>query len=219
MTNAGRYISHLSKIVDAPGEALPDAEIICRFAQKMGFHGFDFKNTSEIYDEHAALTKGTTIDISDLNYEILKKKRSVQWPYMTGPGMNCHGLQPMEYRGTPRLFEDKKFYTSSQKAQIHSFDDSNQSEPVNEVHPLILTTGRIRDQWHTMSKTGKVNKLKQHISESFLEIHPDDAEERNINEGELVDVFNERGKVRVKAKLSTDIKKEFVFCPCTGVKY
>ena len=203
MTNAGRYISLLSKIVDAPGEALPDAEIICRFAKKMGFHGFDYKESGEIYKEHAALTKGTTIDISDLNYEILKKKRSVQWPYTKE--INGHG--------TPRLFEDKKFYTPSQKAQIHSFDDSNQSEPVNEAHPLILTTGRIRDQWHTMSKTGKVNKLKQHISESFLEIHPDDAEERNINEGELVDVFNERGKVRVKAKLSTDIKKGVCFLP------
>lgn len=203
MTNAGRYISHLSKIVDAPGEALPDAEIICRFAQKMGYHGFDFKNISEIYDEHAILTKGTTINISDLNYEILKKKRSVQWPYTKE--INGHG--------TPRLFEDKKFYTPSQKAQIHSFDDSNQSEPVNETHPLILTTGRIRDQWHTMSKTGKVNKLKQHISESFLEIHPDDAEERNINEGELVEIFNERGKARVKAKLTTDIKKGVCFLP------
>jgi len=203
MTNAGRYISHLTKIVDAPGEALPDAEIICRFAQKMGFHGFDFKNASEIYDEHAALTKGTTIDISDLSYEILKKKRSVQWPYTNE--INGHG--------TTRLFEDKKFYTPSQKAQIHSFDDRNQSEQVNETHPLILTTGRIRDQWHTMSKTGKVNKLKQHISESFLEIHPDDAEERSIEEGELVDIFNERGKVRVKAKLSTDIKKGVCFLP------
>jgi ferredoxin-nitrate reductase len=84
MTNAGRYISHLSKIVDAPGEALPDAEIICRFAQKMGFHGFDFKNAGEIYKEHAALTKGTTIDISDLNYDILKEKDPVQWPYKNG---------------------------------------------------------------------------------------------------------------------------------------
>jgi ferredoxin-nitrate reductase len=211
MTNAGRYISHLSKIVEAPGEALADAEIICRFAKKMGYHGFDYKNFAEIYDEHAALTKGTAIDISDLNYEILKEKRSVQWPYTKE--INACPTHAGRGHGTPRLFTDKKFYTPSQKAQIHSFDDANQSEPVNETHPLILTTGRIRDQWHTMSKTGKVNKLKQHISESFLEIHPNDAEERNINEGELVDVFNERGKVRVKAKLSADIKKGVCFLP------
>ncbi|HEY6505694.1 MAG TPA: FAD-dependent oxidoreductase, partial [Chitinophagaceae bacterium] len=203
MTNAGRYISHLSKITEAPGEALPDAEIICRFAKKMGYYGFDYNNPGEIYKEHAALTKGTTIDISDLNYEILREKRSVQWPYTKE--INGHG--------TPRLFTDKKFYTTSKKAQIHSFDDSNQSEPVNKIHPLVLTTGRIRDQWHTMSKTGKVNKLKQHVSESFLEIHPDDAEKRNIKESDVVEIFNERGNVRVKARISEDIKPGVVFMP------
>ncbi|MFC0773537.1 molybdopterin-dependent oxidoreductase [Terrimonas alba] len=203
MTNAGRYISLLSKVIDAPGEALPDAEIICRFAKKMGYSGFDFKNAGEIYAEHAALTKGTSIDISNLDYSILKKKRTVQWPY--NKEINGHG--------TPRLFTDKKFYTESQRAIIHSFDDSNQSEGVNEQHPLILTTGRIRDHWHTMSKTGKVNKLRQHISEAFLEIHPEDATRRNIKENDLVEVFNDRGNVRVKAKLSTDIKEGVVFLP------
>ena len=64
-----------------------------------------------------------------------------------------------------------------------------------------------------MSKTGKVNKLKQHVSESFLEIHPDDASKRNIRENDLVEIFNARGNVRVKAKLSTDIKKGVVFLP------
>jgi len=62
-------------------EALPDAEIICRFAQKMGYNGFSYTNSSEIYAEHCALTEGTRIDISGLNYEILKQKQSVQWPY------------------------------------------------------------------------------------------------------------------------------------------
>jgi ferredoxin-nitrate reductase len=203
MTNAGRYISHLAKISEAPGEALPDAEIICRFAQKMGYHGFDYKNFSEIYAEHAALTAGTNIDISGLSYEILKEKRSVQWPYTKK--INGHG--------TARLFTDKIFPTPSKKANIHSFPDANESEQPNEEHPLILTTGRIRDQWHTMSKTGKVNKLKQHISESFLEIHPDDAAERKIKDGELVEVANTRGSVRVKAKLTIDIKKGVCFLP------
>ena len=188
MTNAGRYISHLSKIIEAPGEALPDAEIICRFAKKMGYHGFDFKDAEEIYKEHAALTKETTIDISELNYDILKEKRSVQWPYIT-----CAGINAGANHGTPRLFTDKKFYTPSQKAQIHSFDDINQSESVDETHPLILTTGRIRDQWHTMSKTGKVNKLKQHISESYIEIHPDDAAKRRIKKVMLLKCLMKEG--------------------------
>ena len=122
MTNAGRYISHLSKIVDAPGEALPDAEIICRFAKKMGFDGFDFKSAAEIYNEHAALTKGTTIDISDLNYDILKERRAVQWPFVVNGDTGSYRESVIndpndeKHYGTPRLFTDKKFYTPSKKS-------------------------------------------------------------------------------------------------------
>jgi len=209
MTNAERRISYLNKVTEAPGEALPDAEIICRFAKKMKYDGFDFNNFSEIFAEHAALTKGTNIDISGLSYEMLKEKKSVQWPFTTANAVSNNGLG----YGTKRLFTDKQFYTPSKKANIHSFPDENQSEKLNPELPLILTTGRIRDQWHTMSKTGKVNKLNKHISEAFLEIHPDDAVARNINENALVEIFNGRGNVRVKAKFSTDIKKGVVFLP------
>ena len=203
MTNAERRISYLNKVVEPPGEALPDAEIICRFARKMGYPGFDFKNASEIYAEHAALTTGTNIDVSALNYDILKEKGNVQWPYTK----EINGF------GTKRLFTNHQFHTPSQKAIIHSFPDANESPKPNDKFPLILTTGRIRDQWHTMSKTGKVNKLKQHIPEACLEIHPDDAEERQINDGDLIEVFSERGNVRVKAKLSLDIKRGVCFLP------
>jgi ferredoxin-nitrate reductase len=203
MTNAGRYISHLNKIVDAPGEALPDAEIICRFAKKMGFSGFDFNNSSEIYLEHAALTAGTSIDISGLNYQILKEKRAVQWPYPK----NTHSL------GTARLFIDHQFQTPDKKANIHSVSDQNQSEALSSEHPLILTTGRIRDQWHTRSKTGKVTKLNQQVSESFLEIHPIDASKRSIRDNDLIVISSLRGEARVKARLSEDIKPGVVFMP------
>ncbi len=213
MTNAGRYISYLNKITDASGEALPDAEIICRFAKKMGYNGFDFKNFSEIYAEHAALTAGTNIDISGLSYAILKEKRAVQWPYLNYHGLKPVAIQPVDYKGTPRLFTDHKFFTPDKKANIHSFSDENNSEALTPEHPLILTTGRIRDQWHTMSKTGKVNKLNQHASESFLEINPVDAAKRKINNNDVIEIFNLRGNVRVKAKFSDDIKLGVVFLP------
>jgi ferredoxin-nitrate reductase len=203
MTNAGRYIAYLNKIVDAPGEALPDAEIICRFAKKMGYHGFDFENSAAIYAEHAALTKGTNIDVSALNYDVLKQKRAVQWPYTN---------HEKEF-GTPRLFEDKQFFTPHKKAVIHSFEDDNKSEPLTPDHPVILTTGRIRDQWHTRSKTGKVNKLNQHIKESFVEINEADAHVKNIKEGDVVRIYNARGEVRVAAKLTTTIKPGVIFMP------
>ncbi len=210
MTNAGRYISYLNKITEPPGEALPDAEIICKFAKKMGYANFDFKNSSEIYDEHVALTKGTNIDISLLNYEILKEKRAVQWPYNIS---KIEQINKPNYLGTPRLFTNQQFFTADKKANIHSFSDINNSEKLTPEYPLILNNGRIRDQWHTRSKTGKVNKLNLHISSSFLEINPLDAAQRNIKEGAIVEIINNRGKVSVKAKITEDIKQGVVFLP------
>jgi ferredoxin-nitrate reductase len=202
MTNSERRISHLSKAIDPPGEALPDAEILCRFAREMGYHGFDFASSGEIFDEHCRLTKGTNIDISGLSYKQLQTTGTIQWPV---PSDN--------HQGTPRLFTDKVFFTPSRKAKFYALPPDNASEPVTPDFPLILTTGRIRDQWHTMTKTGKVNKLKQHIDKPFLEIHPDDALVRSIKDGDVVEIDNYRGTVRVVAKVTEDVRRGVVFLP------
>ncbi len=203
MTNSERRISYLHPVVPPPGEALPDTEIINRFATKMGYEtNFGYKNAEEVFLEHCQLTKGTNIDISGLNYKILQDKGSVRWPYPEGATED-----------TPRLFTDGKFYTANKRAKISSVPDENQSERTDEHFPLILTTGRIRDQWHTMTKTGKVNKLNQHLPKPFLEIHPADAFSRDIAEGDLVEIFNNRGNVRVSAKVTSDIKRGVVFLP------
>lgn len=202
MTNSERRISLLSKVVDAPGEALADAEIICRFAKKMGFKGFDYTQPSEIYKEHTKLTAKTNIDISSLDYAVLKAKKTVQWPY-----------GKKEPEGTSRLFTNRDFYTPSRKAIIHPVPDLISSELPDSNFPFILTTGRIRDQWHTMSKTGKVNKLKQHIKQAFIEIHPMDARQLKIAENDLVTITSRRGEVRVKAKITDNIKSGVVFLP------
>lgn len=222
MTNSERRISYLSKVVDAPGEAIPDAEIICRFAQTMGYPGFDFENAAAIYAEHAALTANTNIDISGLSYDILKKIKSVQWPY---PKKKVEQIivkkkivslvddnAPLS-KGTARLFTDKVFYTPSAKAVIHAVPDDNNSEKPDDNFPFILTTGRIRDQWHTMSKTGKVNKLNQHIKHAFLEIHPADAAKLHISDNDVTVILSKRGEVHVKAKLTPGIKRGVVFLP------
>jgi ferredoxin-nitrate reductase len=91
--------------------------------------------------------------------------------------------------------------------------DTNGSEQPDEEFPFILTTGRIRDQWHTMTKTGKVNKLRQHISQAFVEIHPDDARQLHIREEDVVIVQSRRGEVRVKARISAAIKRGVIFLP------
>ena len=203
MTNSERRISYLNKVVSPPGEALPDVEILCRFAKKMQFSGFDYKRPDEIYEEHARLTKGTNIDISGLNYEALQEKRSIQWP-----------VPALGHEGTPRLFTDHQFYTPNKRAKILTpATIYNQSEPVSPEFPLILTTGRVRDQWHTMTRTGKVNKLKQHLGKPFLEINPLDAALRDINDGDTVEIVNQRSKVRVNAVVTTDIKTGVIFLP------
>ena len=203
MTNSERRVSYLNKIIDAPGEALPDAEIICRFAQKMGYKEFDYRSSNEIYAEHVKLTAKTNIDISGLSYDVLKEQTSVQWPYKkkSKPG------------GTPRLFVNRSFYTPSGKAIIHAVPDAFISERTDGDYPFVLTTGRVRDQWHTMSKTGKVSKLNQHIKESFVEINPFDANKLKIKEGDVTVISSRRGQIQVKATLTSRIKQGVIFVP------
>lgn len=203
MTNSERRIGHLQKVIEPPGEALPDTEILIRFAKAMGFKGFDYENTAEVFEEHCCLTAGTNIDISGLSYRNLTDNKTIQWP-----------LKNIHTNGTKRLFTDHNFYTQNGRARLYPLDvPGNTSEKTTPEYPLVLTTGRIRDQWHTMTKTGKVNRLKQHISRPFLEIHPEDASQRGISDGETVYILNSRGEVSVHAKVTRDVRKGMVFLP------
>lgn len=202
MTNSERRVSYLDKVVEGPGEALSDYEIICRVARKMGYKGFNFRNSEEVFDEYKQLTKGTNIDISTLTYNHLKTKGSVQWPFSEEKQI-----------GTTRLFEDFRFYTPDQKAQIFDVEAPNQSEAISDEFPFVLTTGRIRDQWHTMTKTGKVSRLNRHIPESFLQMNPADAEKLMLNDNDLIVVTGRRGMVKVPLQITDEIRAGVVFLP------
>ena len=203
MTNSERRISYLPREINPPGEARPDVEILCDFAQRMGFRGFNYTNTEEIYEEYCSMTKGTNIDISFLNYDRLKNEGTFQWPVP-------------EYRhpGTPRLFEDKQFHTPSKKA-IFNIPNviNNTSIKTDSTFPLILTTGRVRDQWHTMTKTGKVSRLKSHYPKPVLEINSLDAYLNKIKDGDIAEIKSKNGNVRVRAKVTDAIKEGVVFLP------
>ncbi len=203
MTNSERRITYLNKVVDPPGEALPDAEILWNFARKMGYKGFEYNGVEEVYKEHCRLTKGTNIDISGLSYERLKTEGSFQWP-----------VPENNHKGTLRLFEDKKFYTNTGNAKfvVPRFIKPT-SELLTKKHPLILTTGRVRDQWHTRTKTGKVNRLLTHVPDPYLEMNQVDAFLRKLRDGDIAVVESKRGKVQVKIKVSDTINKGVVFLP------
>ena len=234
MTNAERRITYLPRVIDAPGEALPDVEIIWRFAQKMGFGTqFTYDNAEAVYAEYARSTAGTNADVSGVTYDVLRERRSVQWPYKGGRGESRNGgmeqsavaegvglESPSSFPpflpsspSSSRLFTDHRFCTPNGRAQLHAVPDANASEPTDADFPLVLTTGRVRDQWHTMTKTGRVAKLNQHAPLPKLDIHPDDARARNIREGQLVSVTGRRGEVRVTAHLTDDVRPGLCFLP------
>ncbi len=203
MTSSDRRISYLSKFMEPPGEAKADTWIIQDFANRMGFgSSFSYKGEEEIFLEHCRLTTGTKLDISGLDYQELKNNRAIQWPYPS-----------KGYLGSPRLFEDKVFYRPDGKAKLHDVDFLDDSEKPSLEYPLVLTTGRFRDQWHSMTRTGKVRKLKEHRREPNLEIHPSDAIKYGIKEGMVVEIVNSRGSVRTKATITNLIKPGVVFLP------
>ncbi len=203
MTNSERRISHLSKVVDAPGEALPDVEIIWKFAQKMGYESFNYTHVSEVYEEYVRMTEGTSIDITGLSYERLKSEGTFQWP-----------VPVAGHPGTPRLFSDHKFYTDNGRAKfvVPKFTMPT-SEKISDNYPLVLTSGRIRDQWHTRTKTGKVNRLLTHIEDPYIEMNQVDAFVRGLKEGSIATVKSKRGTTQVKVVISDGIGKGVVFMP------
>lgn len=204
MTNSERRISYLPRYIHPPGEARPDVEILCDFAQRMGYHGFNFNNTSEIYDEYAQMTRGTNIDVSQLNYDRLKNEGTFQWPVS-------------QYRdsGTERLFQDKQFYTPSKRARfnIPNLESNPKFLRKDPEYPLVLTTGRVRDQWHTMTKTGKVARLNTHYPDPVLEINTFDAVFYDIKEGDVTQLFSKYGDIRLRAKVTNNVRKGVVFVP------
>ena len=203
MTNSDRRVSFLPALVDPPGEARPDAEIIIDFAKRMGFPGFDYRDVSEVYDEFARLTAGTRIDVSGLSHDRLLREGSFQWPVPT----------PV-HPGTPRLFTDHRFYTNTGRARFLSTISHAEAPPAAPPgRPLILTTGRIRDQWHTMTRTGKVARLRRHIDLPYLDMHPLDAALEKLENKQLATVTSARGEVRVRIRYTRDLKRGVVFLP------
>lgn len=210
VTNSDRRISRQRRFQRAAGEAKPDWWIISEVAKRMGFEGFNFASAHEVFREHARLSgadnNGTrAFDISGLamlssdEYEHLAPS---QWPI---PARN--------HRGTERLFTDGRFFHPDGKAR---FVPTPPHSPVNAPDtefPLVLNTGRIRDQWHTMTRTGKAARLNTHEPEPYVDMHPLDALSTGTRAGELVRVRTRQGSMVARLRTSGDLPRKMVFVP------
>ncbi|MDQ6953859.1 MAG: molybdopterin-dependent oxidoreductase, partial [Mariprofundaceae bacterium] len=183
MTNSERRISHIQQALPAAGMSRPDWKIAADFAiclgQKLGkdwSSAFSYEKTGDIFNEHCGLTQGRDIDITGLSYAVLDEFGPQQWPYPKGS-------KPNE---TKRLYTDAIFETADKKAHFMDVLYKPVAEPTDATFPLSLTTGRIRDQWHSMTKSGNVLQLMQQVTIPPLQIPPDDAKLRGIDDEDLV---------------------------------
>lgn len=188
VTNSERRITRFKSILPKPGATLHDWEIAVRFARKLERATgrdktiFPYESTEEIWNEHRESTRGRDLDITGLSFQLLEEQGPQQWPFPEGASS-----------GKKRLYEDGIFPTASGRAKFVNTTYQGVAEPVDARFPFHLTTGRLRDQWHGMSRTGTVAQLFSHASEPSIVMAKTDMERRLLNAGDLVHVTSKRG--------------------------
>ncbi|MFV1982628.1 MAG: molybdopterin-dependent oxidoreductase [Thiohalomonadales bacterium] len=211
VTNSERRISRQRQFLPIPGEAKPDWQILSEVANKMGFNKeFNYLTSFDVFKEHAALSgyKNNGSRHFDISYfEKISEDEfwsinPVQWP-----------VTKEINTGTTRLFSDGKYFTENKLARFIPVENHRPANICSEKYPLILNTGRIRDQWHTMTRTGKSATLSAHTIEPYIEIHPSDANENNIKDKDLVTVSSEWGCIIVRSLISNNQRTGTVFIP------
>ncbi len=210
VTNSERRISRQRPFLPLPGKAKPDWWIIGQVAKRMGYGpSFAYDSPAQIFAEHAALSghgnRGERdFDISahattsDRAYDALKP---FQWPQAQG--------MPATER---RFFSEGDFYTPDRRARFVAVEPAD-VEPTDPRFPFTLNTGRIRDHWHTMTRTGKSARLSGHFAEPFAEIHPLDAVEKGIGDASLVKIESDHGTIIVRALLTDRQARGSIFVP------
>lgn len=209
VTNSERRISRQRPFLPAPGEARADWWAISQVACRLGFGGaFAYDGPDAIFREHAALSgfenAGTRdFDISDLSgldrpaYDAMTPR---QWPIRDG-------------EDTPRMFSDGRFYTPGGRARMVTVEPRAPVNPPSPDYPMVLNTGRIRDHWHTMTRTGKAARLSAHIVTPFLQLHPDDANRLGLDDDALARASSRWGSVLGRVRVDSGQRRGSVFVP------
>jgi assimilatory nitrate reductase catalytic subunit len=209
VTNSERRISRQRAFLPAPGEAKPDWWIITQVARRMGYaDAFPYSTPGQIFAEHAALSafeNGGTRDfdlgaLAGLTEDGYDRLEPTQWPAR-------QAAAPAEQR----LFADGAFFTDDRRARFVPVGPPQR--PADEQFPLRLNTGRIRDQWHTMTRTGKSARLSQHIAEPYLEVHPEDAERSGLENGGWAEVTTAHGSTVLPVRLNDGQQPGAIFAP------
>lgn len=211
VTNSERRISRQRAFQPLSGDARPDWWLICEVARRMGFdHGFNYDNAHEIFVEHAALSAwnndgerafdiGGLAKITSAEYEGLEP---IQWP-----------VPERHHPGTPRLLESGRFYRGNRRAR---FVPTAPRAPVHKADaefPWVLNTGRIRDQWHTMTRTGRAAQLSAHLPEPYIDMHAQDALLSAVSDGQLARVETRWGALVARVKTSGEMPRGTIFVP------
>ena len=209
VTNSERRVTHVNSVVPPPGEARHDWHIVVDFARRLEAKLrpnlptlFPYETVEAIFNEHRETTRGRDLDITGMSYASLDQFGAQQWPLHEG-----------ETVGKTRLYEDGIYPTATGKAEFKVTPYKGVAEPVDARYPLALTTGRLRDQWHGMSRTGRVPQLYGHEPEPMLTMNTTDAARRLLIAGEVVRVASRRGELVVRLAVSEDVRSGQCYVP------
>lgn len=205
VTNSERRISRQRAFLRVPGEARADWWQIAEVAARMGWgEHFAWRSAADIFDEYARLTDVANNGVRDLDLGDVAELSQAEYDR----------LGPFQWpRGRKRLFGDGGFYTPDRRARFVATRFRPLAEAPSEAYPFVLNTGRVRDQWHTMTRTGKAARLMGHIGEPFIELNPSDAAQRGIAPATIVEVASRHGRALLRAVVTPRQRPGTIFAP------
>jgi ferredoxin-nitrate reductase len=211
-----RRVELVEAVIDPPGEAKPDYEIIWLVARALGFEKeFPYTSPEEVFEEWKGITRGRLCDMSGVAYDRLRGRIGPQLPCPDAehPPSTTDGTSASGLRGTPRLFTDWHFPRPDGRAALLARDYVEPAETTDAEYPFALLTGRLVWHFNTRTRTGRVPRLNTAAPDGFVEIHPEDAARLGITEGDEVEVTSRRGSVRLPARLTARLLVGTVFIP------
>jgi assimilatory nitrate reductase catalytic subunit len=207
VTNSERRISRVRPAIAAPGDTRHDWAAATDFARRLEARLrpslpslFDYATPESVWNEHRETTRGRDLDITGLSYQRLDTGGPAQWPFPAGAPT-----------GTARLYEDGRFPTDSGRARFADTPYEPLAEPRDARFPFSLTTGRLRDQWHGMSRTGTIGRLFGHVPEPAIEMHAQDLARLKLADGDLVHVSSRRGSIVLPVQASEQVSPAQAF--------